>query len=258
LLFVHHDASACHNTTLPKTDPAIATIKEAERLVDGGNPKEAVAWVMLANPGFATKKPGASPLSDRALSVLARAAVRSGGEHCGPQCTAEAKAGPEAAPPKAEQRQAALAWALKTSRTLHQARSDDPAATTNLGEALAAMSGHEGQALQLLRPLEKNDLVTSPYAYAALARLRSSAASDQPAYLRAPLRALGDGLRRVDRHRCERMAQDPAICTGGAATPAKPNHGVRSAVHTANQRVEQYNRMVHGGLGLAGELGGDR
>ncbi len=242
LLAVPGDAGACHNTTLQRIDPAVATIGEAERLVDGGNPKEAVRWVVTASPTFAASEPGKSPLGDRALSVLARAAARSGGEHF---------LGHGSDAPSTEDKQAALAWSVRTLRALAAARPGEPAPETHLAEALAAMPAHQAEARAMLERLARAELVTSPQGYAALAKLRLHTAESQPAFLRAPLRALERGKSELAVSRCEQMTKDAPVCRGAPATPAKPNQGVRQQAVLAAARVDEINRFVTGSRSIS-------
>jgi hypothetical protein len=189
-------------------------------------------------------KPGASAVSDLALSILARAAVRSDGVSF---------LGHKGGVPSAEDRNAALVWAATVSRSFHDAKPHDAVATTRLAEVLAQTPEHQEEALALLEPLEKGDVLPSAYGYAALAQLRVDRVGDQPAFVRGPLLAMAEGKRSLALARCERMTKDRGVCVGAPAVVAKPNPAVRQAAFAEVQRVESHNRLVrrsHGGIDL--------
>jgi hypothetical protein len=232
---VQAEAHACLHP-MQRHNPAIATLGEADRLVEGGNPQDAMRWVYASSPSFMKDKPGQSAVSDMALSILARAAVRSDGA---------AFLAHEAAPPSGEQRQAALVWAASVSRVFHHAKPYDPVATTRLAEALARMPKNQPEALVLLEPLERSDLLPSAHGYAALANLRGEMVKDQPTFVRGPLLAMAAGKQALERARCERMTKDRGICVGSPINPAKPNPAVRQAAFAEVQRVDDHNRLVN-------------
>jgi hypothetical protein len=236
LAFVAGDAHACYNETLRRIDPAVATLTEAERLVDAGNTKDAAAWVQIASPAFAKSKLGASPLSDRALSVLARAAIRSNGsDYLGHK-----------GEPSVEERQQALVWAGSVTRAMYEKQPSDPVVTSLFAESLATAPEGQREVLKLLEPLEKSDVLPSAYGYVALAKARAETAAGKPAFLRAPLVAMANGKRGLALARCERMVKDIAICEGRTPAPVKPNQNGRLAVQRENQRIDSFNDMVEG------------
>jgi len=72
---------------------------------------------------------------------------------------------------------ARIEWATLVLRDIAKnARPDDPAAQADLGEALAKTPASRDEALSILEPLAKKDLIGSAFAYAALARLSNNAA----------------------------------------------------------------------------------
>lgn len=95
--------------------------------------------------------------------------------------------------------------ALQTlDRQLREQQVEDPALAADVGEALAR-AGQDDLAYERLLRLEQRDLIGSPYAHAALARLaetRGEAALAQTA-----------------RGRCETMAGDRRICRGDYPRP---------------------------------------
>jgi len=193
-----------------------------------------VAWVKTASPTFGKSKLGQSPLSDRALSVLARAAIRSGGsDYLGFTGT-----------PSVEERQQALAWAGTLTRAMHDKQPSDPLVSSLFAESLATSPAGHPQVLKLLEPLEKSDVLPSAYGYVALAKARAEVASDKPAFLRAPLVAMENGKRSLALARCDRMVKDNAICAGRVPALVKPNQGGRLAALQENQRIDSINQVV--------------
>jgi hypothetical protein len=233
-----HDASACYNETLRMVDPAIAKMVEAERLVDAGNTRDATLWVKSANPAVPKSKLGAGALSDRGLSVLTRAAIRSGGRDYLGHTSGE---------PSAEEKAAALGWASGVAKQMHERQPNDPIVSSLFAESLARSEHRE--VLKVLEPLEKADVLPSPYGYAALAKVRGEAASDKPAFLRGPLVALANGKRSLALARCERMVKDTAICDGREPARVAPNQTGVAATMRENARRHEINGIVNGSLG---------
>ncbi len=230
-----HDASACYNETLRMVDPAIAKMVEAERLVDAGNTKDATLWVKSANPAITKSKLGAGALSDRGLSVLARAAIRSGGSDYLGHASGE---------PSAEQKAAALGWASGVAKQMHERQPNDPIVTSLFAESLARTQSEHRVVLKVLEPLEKADVLPSPYGYATLAKVRAETASEKPAFLRGPLVALANGKRTLALARCARMVKDTAICEGREPARVAPNPtGVAATLHE-NARRHEINKLV--------------
>lgn len=231
---VQSDAAACYNSMLSKIDPAISIVGEAERLVENGNPKDAIGWVHDAGPTFAKREVGKAPLSDRALSVLARAVVRSGGSEKIADLGDAGEAGQ-------------VAWATTTLRALSEKNPGDPGRTTHLAEALALAPETHGEALRMLGQLEKGGLVTSPYGYATLAKLRRDSGADKPAFVAAQLATLHAGRIKLELSRCEKMTKDPGLCVGKPTSPAKPNPVVKAHVAAENARIDMINGFVDPG-----------
>ena len=218
-------------------DPGVARIVEAERLVDAGNTKDAVEWVKAANPNAAKSKLGATPLSDRGLSVLARAAIRSGGAHALGHTSSE---------PSAEEKTAALNWAAGITREMHDRQPNDPHVSSLFAESLVRSPSEHPRVLKLLEPLEKSDVLPSAYGYAALAKVRAETAAEKPAFLRGPLVALDSGKRTLSLARCARMVKDAAICEGREPARVEPNRtGVQAALHE-NARRQEFNQRLFG------------
>jgi hypothetical protein len=232
-----HDADACINETLRMGDPAVAKMVEAERLVDAGNTKDATSWVKSANAGFAKSKLGAGPLSDRGLSVLVRAAIRSGGADY---------LGHSSDTPSAEEKSAALGWAAGLVKEMYEKQSSDPHMTSLFAESLVRSPREQPRVLKLLEPLEKADVLPSAYGYAALAKARAETAAEKPAFLRGPLVALESGKRTLALARCERMVKDTAICEGREPARVPPSQAGVQAVLNENARRHDFNVMVFG------------
>jgi hypothetical protein len=211
-------ADACGNEIFVRIDPNVAILKEADRLADNGNPGEAMRWALKSTVDPMKKKPGDGPLSDRALQVLARAAVRSDGA---------AFPGIGATPTDAE-RTAAKVWAVKTLRAFDEKAPTDPHIDTLLAEARA-------EAKRTLLTLARKDMVTSAFGYAALAKVASAPAAT-PASAAAPIDAMMAGSIALAKLRCETMSKDKGICVGKPDFPAKPNGSELAAVHAHNAR----------------------
>jgi hypothetical protein len=175
-------ARACMNAVV-ETDETVAAMKKAERILDEGDPEDARGRVealrgdlaSLERKGTATA-PG---LRDRATRILALADVRIEG------------AGHDAAA-----RRAVLGRAVAKLERIAEDSPKDAAKQTDLGEALAGIRPDE--AGEILEDLAGRDVVTTPYGYAALARLRAAA---------------GDAKGRDEAlARCRPMTKVPAIC----------------------------------------------
>jgi hypothetical protein len=139
---------------------------------------------------------GSSPLETRAARILALALVRSNGVLAGVQGFSATT-----------ERSINLEWAVAVLRLVSSARPNEPVAEADLGEALAALSKYEGEALGILRGLADRDLLGSAHAYAALARLQAS--RGQGTASRAAL------------DRCEKMTSSPAtVCHAPGAVLA--------------------------------------
>jgi hypothetical protein len=200
----HGDAEACGNAIEIRVDPRTNAVAEAERLVGRGKPDEAVKRILAADGGFASAKVGSGPLADRALLVFAQAIARSDGRvGLGGGAPSE---GDHAASEKN------LAWAAAVTTGLSTKRTDDPSIASSHGEVLSRIPSREAEAKRVLEALEKRDVVASPFAYAALARLRGERAAAAPAFVRGPLRSLEAARREIELSRCRSMTQTPEIC----------------------------------------------
>ncbi len=214
IVAVSDDAGACGNGVERRVNERVQAIAGAERMVEGDAAQVAAAarLVVSAFPGIDGQAPGRSALADRAMKVMARAVVRSGGSIAGTRAFAANSD---------EERQAHLSWAIRVLRAFRMTKPKDAAAATDLGEALAHGDRRERQeALLILGSLEARDVVASARGYAALASVRRDVAADKPAYIRHPLRALHEARARVAAARCRRMTKDPAICQGAAVADA--------------------------------------
>lgn len=180
----------------PRPTPAIE-ISSAEKMVNEGQGFAVARKVLASFPGIRSASAGRDPLETRAMRVFALAIVRASGQ---------VQSG--------WTRSADLAWAEQAMREIDAKRPNDPAVQADLGEVLAAVPGKSEEASKLLSSLAETDLMGSPFAYAALARLRSAKGD-----------AEGSALAM---RRCETMAGGgrAAICRGvepaiRVAPPAK-------------------------------------
>ncbi|NOU33447.1 MAG: hypothetical protein HOO96_36590 [Polyangiaceae bacterium] len=219
------DAEACggaiwrESNERPKAKPTpAALVAKAEKSMEDGKGDVAVKTVLEAYPKLEKAAAGKDAMANRALRLAAVAAVRSNGD----QSVVGAKApvsyfdydyGQDVnvpaklqAPKTAEDRTARLEWSIKALRSLHEQSPNNPTITGELGEALAATPGHETEALELLSQLSDKDLLGTPQAYSALARLRF-----QQGLTKKSAEAL---------QRCNAMTNKPAVC--GPQLPTNP------------------------------------
>ena len=176
-------ALACMNA-VAETDTGVAAVKETERLLDDGDPAgarsraekilEALRYEDPPDPS-----PYHSGLRDRTSRILALADVRldRGG-------------------PLDRERRALLEHAADEIERLAADHPTDAAKRTDLGEALARTRPREAR--EILEDLADHDVVTTPYGYIALARLRAAAGDEKG--------------RDEARARCALMAKTSSIC----------------------------------------------
>jgi hypothetical protein len=170
--------------------PAGERIATADQRLDEEKLSMAANEVLAAFPAIKSAPAAATPIETRAHVILALALARSVGTLSGVTGFSSSREADRAAN---------LQWAVATLRQVEATRHDDPVAQANLGEALEARQGYEGEALGILAPLATRDLLGSAHAYAALARLRAS---------RGERVASDDATKR-----CEVMTKSPgAVC----------------------------------------------
>jgi hypothetical protein len=172
----------------PAETPQPVLVASAEEALSAGKLAKAATTTIQVFPALKSIKAGTLPLADRALRILALAAVRTDGA---------IDAGGFSGSTPAD-RAANVRWAIGTLRDLNAQRANNPSYQTDLGEALAHVPAHHDEALALLGGLADKDLLTTAEGYAALARLRAEK-GDAPA-------------REAAVKRCETMAKDPKVC----------------------------------------------
>ena len=191
------DAAACggalweERVFVPKPSPP-KLVAQAEKDLEGGNPRKALAKASSAYGDLAKAEPGADNLKNRALRISALAVVRSKGEL--------KVAGQKEATP-----QERLAWAAKKLEALSAKAPDNPTVEGDLGEGLAA-AGRDLDAYGHLAKLADKDLLGTAEGYSALSRLQFAAGLTSKS-----AKSLA---------RCEAMAADRAVC-GLAKAPEK-------------------------------------
>jgi hypothetical protein len=208
-------AEACggavwRDTVQRKAKPAPAVlVAKAEKEFDEGKRDAALKVALEAFPRL-EKGEGATPVEARALRLAALATIRSGGNESvvgakAPVSYMDYDYGKEVNIPARltaaksdDDRQARMAWAVKTLRTLHEKNATNVTYEGDLGEALAAMPGNEDEAFGILNKLAEKELLGSPEAYAALSRMRF-----QQGLVKASIEAL---------QRCRMMSTTPASC----------------------------------------------
>jgi predicted Zn-dependent protease len=177
-------------------------VKEAERILDDGNPREALGRVRALLAGkrsggppkarpcarvqqsdsdfFEEEKPTTKGLTRRAHRILALANLR-----------LDACTGAE--------RGEFIEDAVRTLQYFVEQAPNDAAKETDLGEALARTGAPNAK--RILEDLAKRDVLATPYAYAALARLRARSGDKTGS--------------EVALARCKTMAKVASICAGG-------------------------------------------
>jgi hypothetical protein len=192
------DARACGGEEImPAVDYRVMGVAQAEQALRDGREVAAAGSILRMFPEIRGLKHEKDPLLNRAFRVLAMAATRAGGalrvEKEVPREILGTWRGAGAG-----ERQANLEWSITTLRRLNEHRRNDPALQTDLGEALSKVDAHGAEALKVLGDLADKDLISSPEAYAALARLRAQT---------------GDAAGRdAAAARCGTMTRDAAVC----------------------------------------------
>ncbi|MBX3205471.1 MAG: hypothetical protein KF764_10405 [Labilithrix sp.] len=197
------DASACGMSIRMDPTPQKATpvqeIARAEKALESGQSLAAAKAVLGQFPKVRVATAGANPLETRALRVFALAVVRSNGAVN--EKTAGFMKGAED-----WTRTANLEWAVQSIREIDAKRPNDPTVQADLGEALSKLPHGQKESMTILQGLAQKDLMGSPHAYAALAKLRSEQGDDAGA--QAAIK------------RCEEMSKSPGVCK--PAAPSKP------------------------------------
>ena len=180
-----------------KQPPPPVLVADAEKKLEAGDHAAAAAAVARAFPKVKSGA-AAAGLEGRALRVAALATVRSEG--------AVGPGGAKTSDPKARERN--LAWSATALKALDAKadaeRGGDPSLKANVGEALARVGATRDEAFRVLKDLSDRDLMGSPSAYAALARLASERGDE--------------ALERTARGRCETMGGGAGVC---GAAPAR-------------------------------------
>ncbi|MEZ4300135.1 MAG: hypothetical protein R3B70_34625 [Polyangiaceae bacterium] len=199
------EAVACGESIAFEVDPNVLLLSQAEGALQTGQPRAAALAAIKVFPTIKSLKPGAAPLLPRAQRIVAMAIVQTDGL---------LNDGKVFSASTADERRANLEWAIGTLRRLSIAKKNNPAAQTDLGEALARLPETQSEALGTLEKLARKDLVTSAGGYEALAKLRK-AAGDDDGYALA--------MKKVEALTKKRRPAGPA-----APVIAKPKNGIFS------------------------------
>ena len=193
------DASACGMSVrldpTPQKPTPVQEIARAEKALEGGQSLAASQAILGTFPRIRNATAGSNPLETRALRVFALAVVRSNGD------ITEKKAGVFSQTdwkPNAN-----LEWAVQSLREIDQKRPNDPTVQADLGEALSKLPHGQTESLKILQGLAQKDLMGSPHAYAALAKMKSEKGDSAGA--EAAIK------------KCEEMSKNPGICKPGIA-----------------------------------------
>jgi len=194
---------ACGGDWYPEVqvDPRIHGMQQAETSLQKGDYVAAAGAVIRMMPHIARLKPSADPLVARGQRVLSVAIARANGT-----LALEREVPTEVLGhwqgKNALDRQKNLAWSVGALRTELDQKKDDPALTTELGEALSRVEGGSSEARALLESLAQRDLVASAEGYRVLAQLRLEQ-GDQKG-------------RELAMKRCESMAGSSKVCATDA------------------------------------------
>ncbi len=199
------DASACGMSIrmdpTPQKPTPVQEIARAEKALESGQNLVAAKAILGTFPRVRVATAGANPLETRGLRVFALAVVRSNGAVN--EKTAGFASQGEWTP------NANLEWAVQSIREIDAKRPNDPSVQADLGEALSKLPHGQPEALKILQGLAQKDLMGSPHAYAALAKLRSE---------KGDLEGAEAAIKR-----CEEMSKTPGVCKPASpAIPSKP------------------------------------
>ena len=190
------DAKACGMSVrmdpTPQRPTPVQEIARAEKALEGGQNLAAAQAILGSFPRIRTATAGANPLETRALRVFALAVVRSDGTVDEKKAHVASVNGNEWTP------RANLEWAVQSLREIDVKRPNDPTVQADLGEALSKTATGQAEGLKLLQGLAQKDLMGSPHAYAALAKLRTQ--NGDSAGAEAAIK------------RCEEMSKTPGVC----------------------------------------------
>ena len=189
--FAARDASACGGSMEAVFVPSAEAIANAERLAEHG---QYFTAAILVHHEFPEMKSWSSEwslggLEARATRVMALAVTRmDGGLTLGTPWRGWS----------AWHRSEQLEWAVGALKQLDRDESD-PRLESYMAEAMSKLPKHRAEALTLLEDLAKKDVIVTPQAYVALAKLRA---------------ARGDAAGRDDaKNRCVSMAQAESAAT---------------------------------------------
>lgn len=200
------DASACGMSVrmdpTPQRPSPVQEIARAEKALEGGQSLTAAQAVLATFPRIRNATAGANPLETRALRVFSLAIVRSDG------MVDEKKARVASANGVDWTTKSNLDWAIQSLREIDEKRPNDPTVQADLGEALSKTTSGQAESLKILQGLAQKDLMGSPHAYAALAKLRTDKGDSAGA--------------EVAIKRCEEMSKTPGICK--PAAPSAPSN----------------------------------
>lgn len=199
------DANACGMSIrmdpTPQRPTPVQEIARAEKSLENGQNLAALRAVLGTFPRVRVATAGQSPLETRALRVFSLAIVRSNG-------ALTEKSGGVASPGVEWTPMANLEWAVQALREIDAKRPNDPTLQADLGEALTKLPHGQAEALDILEGLAQKDLMGSPHAYAALAKLQAD--KGDAAGAEAAMK------------RCQEMSKAPGVCRPAESPGAKP------------------------------------
>lgn len=198
------ESAACGNGVERRLREHVMAVAKAEKDVSEGKSRLAAQGVLNRYPRIRTQTIGRNTVADRALRVMARAVVRTGG---GIDGGARFPGSTDA------ERKENLNWALRVLHAFVNNNPADASAKADYGEGLARVPERHAEARRVLSELSSKDLIGSAHAYAALADLRRQAGDGKLPFIAAPQRALQSARAKLAEARCRRMAvDDETVC----------------------------------------------
>lgn len=164
-------AEACLNAVVVRVDRVVPVVVRAERAIRQGRPQAAAPLLARADSllqqserGFEGTDDDRSAIRQRIRRARATVVIRLQGGYA----ISRDALNPSA---DAEYRAVALRWAASTIAAMRVPGHDDPALDALHAEALSQLADGKTEALEILRRLERADLMPDAWAYRALALL---------------------------------------------------------------------------------------